>query len=68
MAGLSVDMGRTFSAGWLLLVAALVAVPAASQESGPYAYITNQSADTVSVIDTASGKVAATVPVGKRPA
>ena len=57
-----------FGAGWLLLAVSLGSFflfpdPA---NSSPYAYITNQSDDTVSVIDTATGKVAATVPVGRR--
>ena len=67
MAGLFVGtrvMGArvTFGAGWLLLAVSLGGFflfqnPA---NSSPYAYITNQSDDTVSVINTTTGKVAAT--------
>src|SRR5690606_32147244 len=34
----------------------------------PYAFITNQKADNVSVIDTATGQVVRTIAVGKDPA
>src|SRR5574339_414917 len=35
--------------------------------AAPFAYITNEMDNTVSVIDTAAGKVIASVPVGTRP-
>ncbi|HSI59660.1 MAG TPA: hypothetical protein VLA16_19015, partial [Ideonella sp.] len=59
--------GRAGSAlaAWLarlLLAAGLPAVAA------PFAYITNQGSHDVSVIDLASQRVVATVPVGRSPA
>ena len=49
-------------AGALALVCAPLVVAA------PFAWITNQIDDTVTVINTASGKAEATVKVGHRPA
>jgi YVTN family beta-propeller protein len=49
--------------GWLALLVPSVAVWAA-----PYAYITNQGSHDVSVVDLASDRVVATVPVGRSPA
>ena len=37
-------------------------------QAGTFAYITNQGADNVSVLDTATGAKVATIPVGHRPA
>ena len=48
--------------GWL--GAALLTVPAQAQ---PFAYVTNDDSDTVSVIDTATNTVVETIPVGVRP-
>ena len=42
--------------------------PAALVQAQPFAYITNQGSHDVSVIDLASQKVVATVPVGRSPA
>ena len=52
---------------WLCAVlgAFLLASPAA--RGAPFAYITNATSNTVSVIDTASDTVTATVPVGNGP-
>ena len=46
---------------------ALLAFSAALAQAAPFAYITNQGSNTVSVIDTASNTVTATVPVGSVP-
>jgi YVTN family beta-propeller protein len=45
------------AAGWMPL----------SAQAQPFAYITNQGDDTVSVIDTATNRVTATIPVGDEP-
>lgn len=50
--------------GLALLFVGVLAAPAAA---APFAYVTNQDDNTVSVIDTASNTVVATVPVGTRP-
>ncbi|MDP1699020.1 MAG: beta-propeller fold lactonase family protein [Xanthomonadaceae bacterium] len=42
-------------------------VTPATGQSGPFAYITNRRSNTVSVIDTASNAVVATIPVGSNP-
>ncbi len=42
-------------------------LPLASPATGPFAYVTNFMSDTVSVIDTATQTVVATIPVGSRP-
>jgi YVTN family beta-propeller protein len=47
---------------------ALTLSPAAFVQAEPFAYITNQGSHDVSVIDLASQKVVATVPVGRSPA
>ena len=36
-------------------------------QAEPFAYITNQGADTVTVVDLATQKVTATIPTGKAP-
>ena len=51
---------RAALAGLLLLLPALAA-------AAPFAYIANSNSDTVSVIDTASNTVTATVAVGTQP-
>ena len=48
----------------LLLCAALLCVSAAAAQAAPFAYIPNAGDNTVSVIDTATNTVTATVPVG----
>jgi YVTN family beta-propeller protein len=48
---------------WLALLA-----PSAVVLAAPYAYITNQGSHDVSVVDLASDRVVATVPVGRSPA
>src|SRR5215470_5486086 len=53
---------RALSLG--LLGVMLVSTPA---EAKPFAYVTNRMSDTVSVIDTATNTVVATVPVGRFP-
>ena len=50
-----------------LLLALLVLFPVGAWASAPQAYITNLNDNTVSVIDTASNTVTATVPVGNVP-
>ncbi len=50
-----------------LLLGLLVLFPGGAWAGGPQAYITNFSDNTVSVIDTASNTVTATVPVGAGP-
>ena len=47
---------------------ACMLAPAAVANAAPFAYITNQGSHDVSVIDLASQKVVATVPVGRSPA
>lgn len=39
-----------------------------SASAAPFAYVTNQASNNVSVIDLATNKTVATVPVGKAPA
>ncbi len=46
---------------WLALL--LVTVGAVAAEAAPFAYVTNVNSNTVSVIDTATNTVVATVPV-----
>src|SRR5690606_22490659 len=58
--------GRAVTRAGLVLLAALL--PAAGADAAPFAWITNQIDDTVSVIDTATQEVVATVDVGHRPA
>src|SRR6266704_1471754 len=45
----------------------LVALGAVAAEAAPFAYVTEQTSGTVSVIDTATNTVVATVAVGSRP-
>ncbi len=52
----------------LVQALALALAPAALAHAQPFAYITNQGSHDVSVIDLASQKVVATVPVGRSPA
>lgn len=52
--------------GKSLSVAALVLL-CMDANAGPFAYITNQSSNTVSVVDTATDTLTATIPVGTRP-
>jgi YVTN family beta-propeller protein len=51
-----------------LVVLGLLLGSAAWVQAQPFAYITNQGSHDVSVIDLASHKVVATVPVGRSPA
>ena len=46
---------------------ALVATAQSALPAGPYAYVANSDDNTVSVIDTATNTVTATVPVGSGP-
>ena len=50
-----------------LLMLVITAVAAAATGVGPFAYITNSASNNVSVIDTASNEVTATVNVGSLP-
>jgi YVTN family beta-propeller protein len=54
---------------WLVVLSAVLVSLAAPLEAGaqPRAYVSNSSSTTVSVIDTVSNAVVATVPVGSRP-
>lgn len=52
---------------FLRSVALLAAFCASSATAGPFAYIANADSDNVSVIDTATNTVVATVPVGDNP-
>ncbi len=62
---INLKVARTLAIG---LVAALVlGGMAGSAGAAPYAYITNSQSSTVSVIDTATNTVTATVPVGTYP-
>ena len=49
-----------------VLAIGLVAM-ASTAEAKPFAYVTNQGANTVSVIDTDTNAVVVTVPVGNNP-
>ena len=51
----------------LALLLVLFLVWAAEASAAPFAYITNNSGNTVSIIDTASNTVTATIPVGLSP-
>ena len=42
--------------------------PSAAAAAAPFAYITNQASHDVSVVDLASDRMVATVPVGRSPA
>ena len=44
-----------------------IAFGATLANAAPFAYVPNSESDTVSVIDTATNTVTATVPVGNRP-
>ncbi len=56
---------RTTRSWWLALL--LVTVGAVAAEAAPFAYVTNEGFNNVSVIDTATNTVVAAVPVGSRP-
>lgn len=59
---------RTFSrARACILLAGLFLLAATKSEAAPFAYISNQSDATVSVIDTATNTVTTTIPVGQSP-
>src|SRR3989442_6835324 len=51
---------------WLFALLALM-IGATSVQAQPFAYVANQGSSTVSVIDTASNTVVATIPVGSSP-
>jgi YVTN family beta-propeller protein len=59
------DQRRVFFIGMIFLLAFLMSISITYAE--PYAYITNYADGTVSVIDTATNTVTATVPVGIQP-
>jgi len=56
--------GHGFAALWAMLAMGLGAL-ASRAEAAPFAYVANSGDGTVSVIDTATRKVVATIPVGK---
>jgi uncharacterized delta-60 repeat protein len=58
---------RLFQTVVHLGVVALFSLNSPIAEAAPFAYITNEGSDSVSVIDTATNKVVATVPVGEDP-
>jgi len=51
----------------IMLSMAAMTLGARVAEAAPFAYVTNYGSDTVSVIDTATNKVSATIPVGHAP-
>ncbi|MDQ6701885.1 MAG: hypothetical protein M3Z96_01655 [Pseudomonadota bacterium] len=57
---------RGFTAFWTMLAIGLGAM-ASPAEAAPFAYVTNSASGSVSVIDTATNTVVATVPVGIGP-
>jgi YVTN family beta-propeller protein len=57
-------LGFIFQWGALIMVAAVSALPAVA---APFAYVANRFDNTVSVIDTATKMVVATIPVGNNP-
>jgi YVTN family beta-propeller protein len=59
------DKRRIFCIGLIFTLAFLMSMSITCAE--PYAYITNYNSNTVSVIDTATNTVTATVPVGLQP-
>ncbi len=56
--------GQGFAALWAMLAMGLGAL-ASRAEAAPFTYVANSGDGTVSVIDTATRKVVATIPVGK---
>lgn len=62
---------RGWEASWMLLdllrIMGLLLVGTPPMLAAPFAYITNKGSDTVSVIDTATNTVTATVTVGEGP-
>src|SRR3990170_3787634 len=54
--------------GLVTLLSVWMALHAVPAQAGPFAYIPNDGSNTVSVIDTATNTVTATVPVGANPA
>src|SRR2546427_8537450 len=58
---IDIEAGRVLLLGLLCLALAVTAV------AQPFAYVTNASSGSVSVIDAATRQVVATVPVGKNP-
>ena len=64
------ESGAAWARGFMALCAVLamgLGLMARPAEAAPFAYVTNDGADTVSVIDTATNTVVATVPVGIAP-
>ena len=58
---------RGFMALFAIVLAMGLALAACPAEAAPFAYVTNSSSGTVSVIDTATNTVVATIPVGSVP-
>jgi YVTN family beta-propeller protein len=58
---------RTRVATTIVMVLALVICWISSATSEPKAYVTNEKSHDISVIDTATHKVIASIPVGKMP-
>ena len=58
---------RGFMALFAIVLAMGLALAASPAEAAPFAYVANNGSKTVSVIDTATNKVVATVPVGSFP-
>ena len=59
---------RAPTGGLRHLLAACLLAWAAPLAAAPFAYVTNQGSDTVSVVDTDTASVVETVPVGAKPA
>src|SRR5882724_4856955 len=62
-----VPLLRSYVVPSIIMTLAFANIWVASAASKPKAYITNEKSNDISVIDTATYKVAATVPVGERP-
>jgi YVTN family beta-propeller protein len=57
--------GQGFATLWAMLAMGLGAALASPAEAAPFAYVANNGDGTVSVIDTATRKLVATIPVGR---
>ena len=65
--GNGASRARGFMALFAIMLAMGLALMASPAEAAPFAYVTNADANTVSVIDTATNTVVATIPVGTVP-
>ena len=58
---------RVFMALFAIMLAMALGTMASPAAAAPFAYVVNEVSATVSVIDTASNTVVATIPVGENP-